>query len=91
MQIAVLAKYHNVPFYVAAPFTTIDFSIPTGDGIKIEERPANELTHVNGTRIAAEGINCWNPAFDITPAELITGIVTEKGVYKPAELAGLIN
>ncbi|OXU28807.1 hypothetical protein TSAR_005978 [Trichomalopsis sarcophagae] len=90
-QIAVLAKHHNVPFYVAAPFTTIDFSIPTGEGIKIEERPANELTHVNGTRIAAEGINVWNPAFDVTPAELITGIVTEKGVYKPAELAGLKN
>ncbi|KAJ8667203.1 hypothetical protein QAD02_008865 [Eretmocerus hayati] len=88
-QIAVLAKYHKVPFYIAAPFTTIDFSIPNGSGIKIEERPENELTHVNGVRIAAEGIKCWNPAFDVTPAELIEGIITEKGVYKPDELAAL--
>ena len=60
-----------------------------GDKIVIEERPEHELTHVNGTRIAAEGIKCWNPAFDVTPADLITGIITEKGVYKPSELAKL--
>lgn len=84
-----MAKYHNVPFYVAAPFTTIDFAIPDGSGIKIEERPQNELTCINGIRIAADGINCWNPAFDVTPADLITGIITEKGVYKPHELAAL--
>ncbi|KAL7295254.1 hypothetical protein TKK_0011391 [Trichogramma kaykai] len=88
-QIAVLAKYHKVPFYIAAPFTTIDFSITSGDDIKIEERPQSELTHINGIRIAADGINCWNPAFDITPAELITGIITEKKVYKPSELTNL--
>ncbi|XP_023247372.1 methylthioribose-1-phosphate isomerase [Copidosoma floridanum] len=90
-QIAVLANYHKVPFYVAAPFTTIDYSIANGNGIKIEERPHDELTNVNGTRIAAQGIDCWNPAFDVTPAELITGIITERGVYEPSELAGLNN
>lgn len=89
LQIAVLAHYHKVPFYIAAPFTTIDFSIPNGYGIKIEERPHDEMTYINGVRIAAEGINVWNPSFDVTPADLITGIITEKGVYTPAELAKL--
>ncbi|XP_052866864.1 methylthioribose-1-phosphate isomerase [Anopheles cruzii] len=86
-QIAVVAKHHQVPFYVAAPFTSIDFAIDDGSRIKIEERPENELTHIAGQRIAAPGIGCWNPAFDVTPAELITGIVTERGVFRPSELA----
>ncbi|XP_058451640.1 methylthioribose-1-phosphate isomerase [Malaya genurostris] len=85
-QIAVLANYHNVPFYVAAPFTSIDLTIPSGKAITIEERPAREMTHIGDHRIAAPGIQCWNPAFDVTPAALITGIVTEKGVFKPDEL-----
>lgn len=85
-QIAVAAKYHNVPFYIAAPLTSIDLKIPTGDQIVIEERPDREMTHVGEHRIAAQGIKCWNPAFDVTPAHLITGIITERGVFKPEEL-----
>lgn len=85
-QIAVAAKYHSVPFYIAAPLTSIDLKIPTGDQIVIEERPDREMTHVGEHRIAAQGIKCWNPAFDVTPAHLITGIITERGVFKPEEL-----
>ncbi|XP_055906453.1 methylthioribose-1-phosphate isomerase [Eupeodes corollae] len=85
-QIAVVAKHHDVPFYVAAPLTSIDFQIPSGDHIIIEERPDREMTHVGEHRIAAPGINCWNPAFDVTPAALITGIITEVGVYSPTKL-----
>ncbi len=86
-QLAVLAKSHNVLFYVAAPFSSIDFEIPSGDSIPIEERPHSEMTHTGSTRTAAAGINCWNPGFDVTPSELITGgIVTEKGVFKADQL-----
>ncbi|EDV52952.1 methylthioribose-1-phosphate isomerase [Drosophila erecta] len=90
-QIAVVAKHHDVPFYVAAPLTSIDLAIPGGDHIIIEERPDREMTHVGEHRIAAPGINCWNPAFDVTPASLITGIITERGVFKPAELKEAIT
>ena len=79
-QLAIAAKHHGVPFYVAAPLTSIDISLPSGKSIHIEERPADELTHIFGQRIAAEGIGVWNPSFDVTPAELITGIITEHGV-----------
>jgi methylthioribose-1-phosphate isomerase len=85
-QIACLAKQHNVDFYVCAPFSSIDPSIASGNEIVIEERPERELTYVNGTRIAAQGIGVWNPAFDITPSGMITAIITEKGVYEPHEL-----
>lgn len=85
-QIATVAKHHGVPFYVAAPLTSIDLQIPSGDHIIIEERPDREMTHVGEHRIAAPGINCWNPAFDVTPASLITGIITEKGVFCPNKL-----
>lgn len=85
-QIAVVAKYHGVPFYIAAPLTSIDLGIQSGDHIVIEERPDREMTHVGEHRIAAPGIACWNPAFDVTPANLIDGIITESGVFKPAEL-----
>lgn len=85
-QIAVLAKHHGVPFYIAAPFTSVDLSIPSGDHIVIEELPDREMTHVGEHRIAAKGIACWNPAFDVTPASLIAGIITEKGVYRPEQL-----
>ncbi|XP_076287497.1 methylthioribose-1-phosphate isomerase isoform X1 [Lasioglossum baleicum] len=88
-QIAIVAKYHNVPFYVAAPRTSIDFSIPNGDHIIIEERPEREMTHINDQRIAAPGIQCWNPAFDVTPASLIKGIITEVGVFRPEDLTRL--
>lgn len=85
-QMAVVAKYHNVPFYIAAPLTSIDLKIPSGEQIVIEERPDREMTHVGEHRIAAQGIKCWNPAFDVTPAHLITGIITERGVFKPEEI-----
>lgn len=85
-QIAVSAKYHNVPFFVAAPWTSIDVNIPNGEAIVIEERPNREMTHVGDIHIAASGINCWNPAFDVTPAELITGIITETLSFKPQNL-----
>lgn len=84
--VAISAKYHNVPFYVAAPASTIDTSIKSGDEIVIEERSHEEVTHINGKTICAEGVNIINPGFDVTPAELITGIITEKGIFKPEEI-----
>ena len=90
-QIAVVAKHHSVPFYVAAPMTSIDLTITCGDHIIIEERPDREMTHVGEHRIAAPGISCWNPAFDVTPAKLIKGIITEKGVFEPIELANEVR
>ena len=83
--VAVLAARHKIPFYIAAPMSTIDFTKKTGAEIPIEERDPREVTHVIGkVSISAEGINVYNPAFDVTPAELITGIITEKGVaYAP--------
>jgi methylthioribose-1-phosphate isomerase len=81
--VAVLAQRHGVPFYVAAPLSTIDPNTPTGDDIPIEERDAGEVTDVFGTRIAPDGVEALNLAFDVTPAELITGIITEVGVLEP--------
>ena len=81
--VAIAAKYHNVPFYVAAPLSTIDTSIESGTQIPIEERSKEEVTHINGKTICAEGVNVINPGFDVTPHELITGIITEKGVLYP--------
>lgn len=86
-QIAVLARYHSVPFYVAAPFTSVDMSVASGESIVIEQRPHREMTHVAEHRIAAPGVSCWNPAFDITPACLITALITERGVFRPIELS----
>ncbi|NLX61975.1 MAG: S-methyl-5-thioribose-1-phosphate isomerase, partial [Tissierellia bacterium] len=81
--LSVLAKTYNVPFYIVAPISTIDFHIRTGDEIVIEERNGEELTHIEGIRIAPEGIEVYNPAFDVTPHENITGIITEKGIIRP--------
>jgi len=81
--LAVLAKENDIPFYVAAPISTIDFSIETGDSIPIEERKAEEVTHIKGIRIAPEGVGVMNPAFDVTPNKYITAIITEKGVIYP--------
>lgn len=81
--LSVIAKTYNVPFYIVAPTTTIDFDIETGDEIVIEERSHEEVTHINGVRIAPEGIDVYNPAFDVTPNENIRGIITEKGIIKP--------
>ncbi len=78
--VAVLAKRHNIPFYVACPLSTIDRSITCGNEIPIEERPAKEVTGYQDCQWAAEGVKVRNPAFDVTPAELVTGLITEKGV-----------
>jgi methylthioribose-1-phosphate isomerase len=88
--VAVLAKEHGIPFYVAAPTSTIDFDIPTGELIPIEERNPDEVTHVfNKVQIAPEGIKVANPAFDVTPARYITAIITEKGAFRPRDLRKL--
>lgn len=89
-QLAIAAQYHGVGFFVVAPVSTIDFSLREGSQIAIEERPSAEMLCVNGKRVAAEGIGCWNPAFDVTPAVLITGgIVTERGVFAANNLAAM--
>lgn len=79
--LAINANYHNIPFYVAAPSTTIDKKTASGDDIKIEFRSKNELTKLNGHSIAPDNYEVYSPAFDVTPAHLITGIITEKNVY----------
>jgi methylthioribose-1-phosphate isomerase len=80
--VAVLARRHRVPFYVACPTSTIDLDCPSGAAIPIEERASNEVTHIAGRRIAPEGINTLNPAFDITDHSLVSAIITEKAVLK---------
>ncbi|TVR00742.1 MAG: S-methyl-5-thioribose-1-phosphate isomerase [Desulfovibrionales bacterium] len=84
--VAVLAKRHGVPFYVAVPFSTIDFATPSGAEIPIEERTPREVTHIQDRRISPESVPVLNFAFDVTPAELITALITEKGVIKPSDL-----
>ena len=81
--LSVVAKAYNVPFYIVAPTTTIDFDMESGDEIEIEERSPEEVTHINGVRIAPKGIDVYNPAFDVTPHENIIGIITEKGIIRP--------
>ncbi|MFZ5646459.1 MAG: S-methyl-5-thioribose-1-phosphate isomerase [Bacillota bacterium] len=81
--VAVLAREHGIPFYVAAPFSTIDISLKSGAEIPIEERSPEEVTHIGGVRVAPEGVKVWNPAFDVTPASLVSAIITERGVLKP--------
>jgi methylthioribose-1-phosphate isomerase len=81
--VAVLAKAHGTPFYVAAPSSTFDLSLPSGASIPIEQRDPREVTHAFGRQTAPEGVGVYNPAFDVTPAELIAGIVTERGVIAP--------
>jgi methylthioribose-1-phosphate isomerase len=81
--LAVLAGAHGLPFYVAAPSTTIDPSIPDGKGIPIEERDPREVSELGGRRIVPAASPARNPAFDVTPAALITAIVTERGVFRP--------
>jgi len=78
--LSVLAKVYNVPFYIVAPTTTIDFEIDTGDEITIEERSSTEVTHINGVQVAPDTIEVFNPAFDVTPNDNITAIITEKGI-----------
>ena len=81
--VAILAKEHGLPFYVAAPVSTLDLHTPTGEDIPIEERPAHEVTHVAGHRVAPEGTRVRNPAFDVTPHRYVTAIVCERGVARP--------
>lgn len=83
LMLAVLAARCGVPFYVAAPCSTVDLRTPAGAQIPVEERDASEVTHIAGKRVAAEGIRVFAPAFDVTPAELITAIVTDLGVARP--------
>jgi methylthioribose-1-phosphate isomerase len=86
--VAVLAKAHGIPFYVAAPYSTIDLKTKTGADIPIEQRNPLEVTSIHGSHpVAPAGVAVYNPAFDMTPADLITGIITERGVFKPSELA----
>jgi methylthioribose-1-phosphate isomerase len=89
--IAVLARRHGVPFYVAAPTSSIDLDCPSGADIPIEERGEREVTHIGSRRIAARGVKVFHPAFDVTPAELVTAIVTESGVVKGDFRRGLAN
>src|SRR5882672_2062289 len=81
--VAVLAREHQIPFYVAAPLSTIDLNTPDGERIPIEERNAREVTHVGGSQLAPAGALVWNPAFDVTPHRLIAGIITERGIFRP--------
>ena len=88
--VAVLAKEHGIPFYVAAPTSTIDLSLSDGSQIPIEERDPREVTHSGEIRVAPDGIQVRNPAFDVTPAALVTAIITEQGVARqdyPQQLA----
>lgn len=81
--LSVLAKENKIPFYIAAPFSSIDLSLESGDEIPIEERNPEEITHIKGVKIAVDGAKVFNPAFDVTPNENITAIITEKGVVYP--------
>ncbi len=81
--VAVLAREHGLPFYVAAPRSTIDLATPDGTGIPIEERPAREVTHVGTAQLAPAGAGVRNPAFDVTPHRFVTGIITERGILRP--------
>jgi methylthioribose-1-phosphate isomerase len=83
--VALLAQAHGIPFYVAAPSSTFDLSLATGDAIPIEQRDSREITHGLGRQIAPDGIKVYNPAFDVTPARLIVGIVTERGMIQPVD------
>ncbi len=87
--LAVLAREHGIPFYVAAPTSSVDLAVASGEAIPIEERPAWEVTHLGVQAIAPEGIGVYNPAFDVTPHRLVAAIVTERGVVRPPFEAGL--
>ena len=87
--VAVLAREHQIPFYVAAPLSTIDLQTPDGSRIPIEERSSREVTHVGSSQLAPEGAQVWNPAFDVTPHHLIAGIITERGIFRPPYVESL--
>jgi methylthioribose-1-phosphate isomerase len=85
--LALAARAHGIPFYVAAPSSTIDRSTADGPGIPIEQREADEVSSWRGSRTAPEGVRVWNPAFDVTPAALVTAVITDQGILKPDEIA----
>src|ERR1043166_7735168 len=87
--VAVLARGHQIPFYVAPPLSTIDLKTPDGQHIPIEERNSKEVTHIGSLRLAPEGAQVWNPAFDVTPYHLIAGIITERGIFRPPYVESL--
>jgi methylthioribose-1-phosphate isomerase len=89
--VAVLAHAHGIPFYVAAPSSTFDLSLDTGEAIPIEERAAEEITHGFGRQTAPAGVKVYNPAFDVTPAKYITAIITEKGIVQPITREAIAN
>uniref|UniRef100_UPI004056DB67 S-methyl-5-thioribose-1-phosphate isomerase n=1 Tax=Candidatus Electrothrix sp. TaxID=2170559 RepID=UPI004056DB67 len=89
--VAVWAKAHNIPFYIAAPQSTFDMSLASGDAIPIEERQSDEITHGFGKQTAPDGVAVYNPAFDVTPAELIRGIITEHGVIEPVSRENILR
>jgi methylthioribose-1-phosphate isomerase len=89
--VAVLAQRHNIPFYVAAPITTLDLSMPSGQQIPIEERNSREITHIGEQQLGPDGVEVHNPAFDVTPNELITAIITDKGVARAPFVESLRN
>ncbi|MEZ6099764.1 MAG: S-methyl-5-thioribose-1-phosphate isomerase [Pirellulaceae bacterium] len=89
--VAVLAKAHRIPFYIAAPISTFDLSIDSGDAIPIEQRDSREITHGFGRQTAPDGAVVYNPAFDVTPAELIEAIITERGVVRPVNRDTIAN
>jgi methylthioribose-1-phosphate isomerase len=84
--VAILAKHHNIPFYVAIPYSTIDHSLPDGAGIPIEQREPDEVRRGFGKLTAPEDVEIYNPAFDVTPNDLITGFITENGIVSPSEI-----
>jgi len=84
--LALAAQAHGIPFYVAAPSSTVDLATPNGAAIPIEQRESDEVATWQGTRTAPPGVGVWNPAFDMTPAKLITGIITDRGVFRPGEI-----
>jgi methylthioribose-1-phosphate isomerase len=88
--VALLAAAHNIPFYVAAPTSTFDLSISTGEEIPIEQRDPREITHGFGRQTAPEGINVYNPAFDVTPVKLITAIICERGIIRPVNAERIV-
>jgi methylthioribose-1-phosphate isomerase len=89
--VAVLAKEHGIPFYVAAPFSTVDLKTPDGSGIPIEQRDRKEVSHIAGRQMVPEGVGIENPAFDVTPAKYVTAIVTEKGIARAPYKESLQN
>ncbi|MDA0347110.1 MAG: S-methyl-5-thioribose-1-phosphate isomerase [Verrucomicrobia bacterium] len=89
--VAILAKHFNIPFYVALPYSTIDFNMPDGSGIPIEERDPIEVTHFGSRRTAPENIQVRSPAFDVTPHELVAGLITERGIIRPPFKENLLS